>query len=911
MDDSPPSSSPPSGRVPAEQLLAAFQLVPHAAGEEADFDALCAELPEAAPELRALRERWLAARAGPLGSAGPEGPEGMHRRLARVAGRPARYRVEREIARGGMGRVLLVWDDDLARPLAMKVAADAPEGARLARFVEEALVSAQLDHPGIVPVHELGVDAEGRAFFTMKLVRGRTLQQVFEELHRGEGGWTRTRVLGLLLKACEAMAYAHDKGVVHRDLKPANVMVGRFGEVYVMDWGVAKVLAHPERRDLRVREAAAAGAPVGGGEDAPLVTVDGHVLGTPAYMSPEQAEGLTARMGPASDVYAIGAMLYHLLAGRAPYAGRGEELPAHATWLRVRTGPPEPIGALAPDAPAELVAICEKAMARDPDARYQDVSALAEDLSACLEGRVVRAHRTGAWAEFRKWMERNRAFAGALAAAIVLALAGTSAVALVQAHGRRVAARERNVASQRAADVLRLSALQDLDELTARADALWPAHPERIEAFERWIADAERLTADLPEHRAQRERLGARSAEGAGSGHFTRSETEARWWHAQLTQLIDGLEALLDRRTGLLSSDGLSPRTGASVPARLAAAQRLRAGFAPGGEHARRWEEDLPRIRAAYPGLDVAPQMGLVPIGPDPDSGLWEFAHLGSGELARRGESGRLELREQTGIVLVLLPGASLWIGSQADDPDGWNFDLDARGDEGPVRQSEVPPWFVSKYETTQAQWRRLTGANPSLYTPGWKDDPDRLGEEPFPVLLLPVERVSQESARLWLARAGLSLPPETVWEHAARAGTRTPWSTGANRASLAGFANLFDVQGRRSTPSRVGEEPGLDDGAAKTAPVGSYAPNRFGLHDVHGNVWEWCLDRHSNPASPVRDCGDAETAPPGGNEVLAALRGGSFHFDASHARCARRTLLSTAADIYDVGFRAAYPVVR
>jgi Protein kinase domain len=165
--------------------------------------------------------------------------------LGRLSGRaPAsgRYHLKGEVARGGMGAVLRVWDEDLRRHLAMKVLlgkgqaeprGDTPpvDKRQLARFLEEAQVTGQLDHPGIVPVHELGLDAEGRVFFTMKLVKGRTLAEVFDELHRGEGDWTQARVLGLILKVCEAMSYAHAKGVIHRDLKPANVMVGRFGEV--------------------------------------------------------------------------------------------------------------------------------------------------------------------------------------------------------------------------------------------------------------------------------------------------------------------------------------------------------------------------------------------------------------------------------------------------------------------------------------------------------------------------------------------------------------------------------------------------------------------------------------------------------------------------------------------------------
>ena len=170
----------------------------------------------------------------------------MLRRLARRVGGSSRYTQEGEIARGGMGAILRVWDEDLRRHLAMKVVREG-EGTPtrtseagqhlLGRFFEEAQVAGQLDHPGIVPVHELGLDPEGQAFFTMKLVRGRDLDAIFELVRDGREGWSQAKALGVLRKVCEAMSYAHDKGVVHRDLKPANVMVGAYGEVQVLDIG--------------------------------------------------------------------------------------------------------------------------------------------------------------------------------------------------------------------------------------------------------------------------------------------------------------------------------------------------------------------------------------------------------------------------------------------------------------------------------------------------------------------------------------------------------------------------------------------------------------------------------------------------------------------------------------------------
>ena len=336
------------------------------------------------------------------------------RRLADHGLKQSRYKLEGEVARGGMGAILKVWDEDLRRHLAMKVilgkGASQSEGntppvdsRQLARFLEEAQVTGQLDHPGIVPVHELGLDNDGRVYFTMKLVKGRDLKHIFDLVFEEKEGWNETRALGLILRACEAMAYAHAKGVIHRDLKPANIMVGNFGEVYVMDWGLARVLGRKDTHDIRLKPAlldvvAHASKTERREEreeapDSPLITMDGDVMGTPAYMSPEQARGEIEKLSARSDVYSLGAMLYHLLARHMPYVEPGARVSNRTVLGMVLQGPPAPLHAIRKDVPAELVAICEKAMARDASQRYADTLELAKDLRAFLEHRVVRRLR--------------------------------------------------------------------------------------------------------------------------------------------------------------------------------------------------------------------------------------------------------------------------------------------------------------------------------------------------------------------------------------------------------------------------------------------------------------------------------------------------------------------------------------
>jgi eukaryotic-like serine/threonine-protein kinase len=325
----------------------------------------------------------------------------------------ARYIDLGQIGRGGMGEVRRVRDRRLNRVLAMKaMRADVSAAGRFRRFFEEAQVTAQLQHPSIIPVHDVGKLADGRLYFTMKEVQGRTLREIIREIHRasaqpidetdagagsdggwrpGPSGWTFRRMVDAFQRVAEGLAYAHARGVLHRDVKPQNIMVGEYGEVLLLDWGLT-----------RSGGGSSGDAGAEGGGDT-ITRAGGHtrfgtVAGTIGYMSPEQASGDPARVGPPSDVYALGATLYHLLAGHLPRGTEGAESELDLLFkippLPERVGN-KPDGAVIP---AELGDLCARAMAPEPDDR-PTAAVLAAEIAQWLDGAQRRAQATKVVAE--------------------------------------------------------------------------------------------------------------------------------------------------------------------------------------------------------------------------------------------------------------------------------------------------------------------------------------------------------------------------------------------------------------------------------------------------------------------------------------------------------------------------------
>ncbi|MCK6528378.1 bifunctional serine/threonine-protein kinase/formylglycine-generating enzyme family protein [Myxococcota bacterium] len=290
-----------------------------------------------------------------------------------------------------MGRVIEAWDPDLARHVALKVPLASPDesGERLARFVAEARLTARLDHPGICPVHEMGVSPDGRVYFVMKRIGGRTLRGILAAVASGDPRareeFGRHRLLTLFVQVCQAVAFAHDRGVVHRDLKPENVMIGPYGEVFVMDWGVARASGV----EPSAPGAAPATSPWAGGAG---LTAAGATLGTPGYMSPEQAWSRAEEVGAPSDVWSLGALLFEILACRRAFEA---DDPYVLMFRAAREPPPDP-RAHAPGAGVEdeIAEICLRAMAPAPAERFPHAGALARSVSAYLDGtrRSEQAH---------------------------------------------------------------------------------------------------------------------------------------------------------------------------------------------------------------------------------------------------------------------------------------------------------------------------------------------------------------------------------------------------------------------------------------------------------------------------------------------------------------------------------------
>jgi len=347
-----------------------------------------------------------------------------------------RFRILRPHAKGGLGEVFVANDQELDREVALKQIQD-KHADRLdsrARFVLEAKVTGGLEHPGVVPVYGMGEYPDGRPFYAMRFIRGTSLRDAVDRFHDadanrdpGAGTLELRELLGRFIAVCYAMAYAHSRGVLHRDLKPANIMLGKYGETLVVDWGLAKPAGCVE--DTAVEE-----APLQASTGATTETVAGSAIGTPQFMSPEQAAGRLDLLSSASDIYSLGATLYVLLTGKLPFA----DTEVGKVLQKVQRGEfPRP-RLVRREVPAALEAICLKAMALKPQDRYASSKAMADDLEHWLADEPVSVHQEPVVARLARWARRHRPLvAGAAALMLTAVVALTLSTVLISREQAR------------------------------------------------------------------------------------------------------------------------------------------------------------------------------------------------------------------------------------------------------------------------------------------------------------------------------------------------------------------------------------------------------------------------------------------------------------------------------------------
>ena len=325
-----------------------------------------------------------------------------------------KYRIIGKIGKGGMGTVYEAWDNTLKRSVAMKVLTKSNINKKtITRFISEAQATAQLQHPNIISIHDIGWTPSERPFFTMDIVHGSSLETILEGLTIGDEELTEayplSRLLQIFLKICEGVSYAHSKGVIHRDLKPENIMVGAFGEVYIMDWGLAKFLksAHSGVWTERQEEA--------------WTTQAGSIVGTPIYMAPEQARGEVDKVDERTDVYALGAILYEMITLRPPFEGSSLEEVYHKVLY---TQPPHPRSVCLGERPdEEISAIALKALSKSQVLRYQTVEELKRDVQNYLAGKPIIALEDNLYLKGKRVLKRYRKHLLGFACGIALILA--------------------------------------------------------------------------------------------------------------------------------------------------------------------------------------------------------------------------------------------------------------------------------------------------------------------------------------------------------------------------------------------------------------------------------------------------------------------------------------------------------
>ncbi len=931
-----------------DAALATFLARYHADEDRGEPRALTDYLADFPEHAAAIQREWSRLQTRTRPELPPSGP------IERVGP----YRIGRPLGRGGQGIVFRAEDTRLGREVAVKILAGwsaRADPGMAERFHREAEMASRLDHPGICPVWDMDLDHEP-PYLVMPLLDGRPLASFIAQSRHDHADAAVDlgdlpssasnragphcvhppevdRSLALIESLAHALHAAHEAGVIHRDVKPGNIFVRRDGQPVLLDFGLART---PDELPGRA------------------MTRSGQFPGTLPYMAPEQLSAAAeVCLDRRVDVHALGAVLYECLTLERPFQGRTDHALAEQI-LHARVPDPR---RLRPRLDRDIATVIDMAMAKEPAHRYRTANEFADDLRRIRESRPILARPTPAWRQLTRWARREPWLATSVAIT-AFALTATLVVTLHNLRARE-AALQRVESAQRATareQRLRQVALDELmlADLRQRLDELWPARPDVVTAvhgIDHWLATAEALRARLPDHVQHLAELEATAAtrpeaqlDALQSGQrrttAERLEEQQQVLEYRLRKYSDSPELTAEARRALQPGiDLLREELGTPPPSfasdddarihrslhtitaqgsalddwitTVRARRELAESIARHTVDAHRaaWAAAAERVLAtpAFHGLRLAPHVGLVPLGPDPHSGLEEFAVYETGAIPVRDADGTFDIQPDTALVMVLVPGGNTAVGAWQSAEDAGDstarIDPQASEVEGPVHTVRLEPYLIAKHPMTQGQWLRVTGENPSGNRAG-----QRIGGHEI-TLAHPVESMSWNRAREVLHRLELELPTEAQWEHAARAGTDTPWWTGAEARSIEGAGNIADAYVQSlASPTTWTCESWMNDGHYVHAPVGIYRANPFGLHDVIGQVYEWCRDTYGNYALREARAGD------GLHRAIRldmrSARGAGYSSPAHAHRASARARFEPDFAVYFLGVRPVrYPV--